>query len=90
MRNLVLTNTALAFLQDLQAKQFKQVTTSILDLLKNPQPHDSKILQGYPGLFRKDAGEYRIVYRHDEHTVSIMLVGKRNDDEVYRQLRRLV
>jgi len=34
-----------------------------------------------------DAGEYRIVYRATE-TVELLLVGKRNDDEVYKQLKR--
>jgi mRNA interferase RelE/StbE len=40
-------------------------------------------------LIRKDSGEYRVVYRYDDTTVYIMLIGKRNDDEVYKQLERL-
>ena len=34
-------------------------------------------------------GEYRIVYRIDSDTLFVEIIGKRNDDEVYRQLRRL-
>lgn len=39
-----------------------------------------------------DCGEYRIVYRFkpEEDLVEIILVGKRNDDEVYKQLARLL
>ena len=90
MRSLNFTKKALESLQDLQAKQFKQVAVNILQLTQNPMPHDSKDLKGYTGLFRKDSGEYRIVYRYDETTIYIMLVGKRNDDEIYKQLERLV
>jgi hypothetical protein len=36
-----------------------------------------------------DIGEYRIIYRFDEGTFSIPAIGKRNDGEVYRLLRRL-
>ena len=90
MRNLNFTNKALEFLRALQAKQFKQVATGILELVQNPQPHDSKALKGYSGLLRKDSGEFRIVYRFDDATVYIMLIGKRNDDEIYKQLERLV
>lgn len=89
MRSLSFTNKALEFLKALQAKPFKQVAMGILELTQNPQPHDSKVLKGYPGLFRKDSGEYRIVYRYDTTTVYIVLIGKRNDDEVYKQLERL-
>jgi mRNA interferase RelE/StbE len=35
-----------------------------------------------------DSGEYRIVYDVTEDAVRIIIVGKRNDDEVYRLLDR--
>ncbi len=40
----------------------------------------------------RDEGEYRIVYRFDVDAdlVEVILVGKRNDDEVYKQLKRLL
>ncbi len=90
MRNLSLTHKAQDFLKALQAKPFKQITMGIIELTQNPQPHDSKALKGYTGLFRKDSGEYRIIYRYDDSTIYIMLIGKRNDDEVYKQLERLI
>jgi mRNA interferase RelE/StbE len=55
-------------------------------------PADSKELTGYSNYYRVDSGEYRIIYRFNasEDLVEIILVGKRNDDEVYKQLKRLL
>ncbi|BAP57130.1 plasmid stabilization system [Thioploca ingrica] len=89
MYKLDISKKAFDFIKNLQAKQFKQVQIAILELLKNPTPHDSKALVNYPNLFRKDIGEYRVVYRYDTEVVYIMLVDKRNDDEIYKQLKRL-
>ncbi len=59
-----------------------------MDLLKNPRPHDSSKLRGYPDLYRKDVGEYRIIYKFDDGTIYVLLIGKRNDNEVYKRLTR--
>jgi mRNA-degrading endonuclease RelE of RelBE toxin-antitoxin system len=58
----------------------------------NPLPADYKELTGYPGYYRVDSGEYPIVYRFDPDAdlVEVILAGKRNDDEVYKQLKRLL
>ena len=87
-RKLDVTRDFLKSLADLPAKHFKQVVTKALALSGDPFPHYSRPLQGHVGLFRIDAGEYRIVYEVEEETVKIFLVGKRNDDEVYRLLSR--
>lgn len=64
----------------------------MLALNVDPLPADSKALIGYPGYYRVNSGEYRIVYRFniDEDLVEVILVGKRNDDEVYKKLERLL
>jgi len=67
-------------LAELQPKQFKQIATKIFALLDNPQPQDCKALKGYPNGYRVDSGEYRVLYTVEDG------VGKRNDDEVYRNL----
>ena len=87
MRRLDIAKEALTFLRDLQAKQYRQVEQKVFSLLADPEPHDSKKLVGYDFL-RVDVGEYRIVYEFDSKTVFILLIGKRNDDEVYRKLTR--
>lgn len=75
------------FIGDLEPKRFKQVLSKILALLKEPRPQDSEELKGYSFL-RVDVGEYRIIYTHTEEVVTIVIVGKRNDDEVYKELKR--
>ncbi|MBC6481420.1 MAG: type II toxin-antitoxin system RelE/ParE family toxin [Hormoscilla sp. GM7CHS1pb] len=82
----------LDFLQGLQPKIVAQIAKNILALNMDPLPADSKKLAGYSDLYRVSIGEYRIVYRFlvDEDLVEVILVGKRNDDEVYKQLKRML
>ena len=85
MRKLALAKAVLKDLNELPAKQYRQVVSAILDLLDEPCPHYSKTLGGTP--YRRLAvGEYRVVYRADEESVHVLVVGKRNDDEAYRTL----
>ncbi|MBW4449224.1 MAG: type II toxin-antitoxin system RelE/ParE family toxin [Spirirestis rafaelensis WJT71-NPBG6] len=86
--DLRIARTAEKDLVDLQAKQFKQVVSKILSLQGNPRPQDCKSLKGYEGGYRVDQGEYRILYTIDDENflVDIFRVGKRNDDEVYKNL----
>jgi len=87
MRKLVLNKSVLKELEDLPAKQYRQVVSAILDLLADPCPHYSKALEGTP--YRRLAvGEYRVIYRADDEFVHVVVTGKRNDDEVYRNLRQ--
>jgi len=88
MLRLDLTKNAIAFLDKLPPKQFKQVSKKIFSLMVNPKPHDSKQLQGYH-YRRADIGEYRIIYRIEEAVLKIVIVGKRNDTAAYRALVRL-
>ncbi|MGL5065640.1 MAG: type II toxin-antitoxin system RelE family toxin [Microcoleus sp.] len=84
--------TVLDFLKGLQPKIAAQIAKKVLALNVEPLPNDSKQLIGYPGYYRVDSGEYRIVYNFnpEEDLVEIILVGKRNDDEVYKKLERLL
>lgn len=84
--------TVLNFLKGLQPKIAAQIAKKTWSLNINPLPVDSKQLKGYSNLYRVDSGEYRIVYRFkpQEDLVEVILVGKRNDDEVYKKLDRLL
>jgi mRNA interferase RelE/StbE len=75
------------FISDLEPKRYKQVVSKILALLKDPKPQDSEELRGYSFL-RVDIGEYRIIYLHTDQIVTVVIAGKRNDDEVYKELKR--
>jgi mRNA interferase RelE/StbE len=88
MLKLNVTNSALDFLENLPAKQFKQLVNAVFSLLKNPTPHDSQVLKGYP-YRRVDCGEYRIIYQIEANELQVILIGKRNDDDVYKKLKRL-
>jgi len=76
--------TVLDFLKGLQPKIAAQIAKKVLALNVDPLPNDSKQLIGYPGYYRVDSGEYRIIYSFntEEDLVEIILVGKRNDDDV--------
>ena len=88
MLKLDITHDCLKFLRTLDARQCRQVVMTLLNLLHTPEPHDSASLAGFP-YRRVDIGEYRIIYRIDGDILKVPLIGKRNDDEVYRALRRL-
>ena len=77
------------FLADLPAKQFRQIMLKVLKLLSNPMPNDLKkiVLNGISYL-RVDVGEYRIIYRIENEILYLVLINKRNDDEVYKALKR--
>ena len=85
MLKLLVSKKAQKFLDDLPPKQFRQIMKKVFALLENPKPHDSEGLRGYPFL-RNDVGEYRIIYDVQGDTLRLILVGKRNDAEMYRQL----
>jgi mRNA interferase RelE/StbE len=88
MLKIDITKSAGKFIKKLPAKQYRQVVGTMLSLREKPTPHDSKQLSGYPEYRRADIGEYRIVYRTDVDTVYIAVVGKRNDDEIYRRFKQ--
>ena len=83
-----LENSCFDFLELLDKKQFKQVVVKILKLLVDPYPPDSKKLEGAQGGRRADQGEYRILYVVDEgrKEIQVWRIGKRNSDEVCRNL----
>ena len=61
----------------------------MLALLANPEPHDSKQLKGSKDNNRRAyIGEYRIIYRVENEDLLVLVIGKRNDDEVYKILNR--
>ena len=88
MLKLDLFPAALRFLQTLPPKQYRQVVSAVFRLLQTPTPQDSATVTGSP-YRRVDSGEYRIIYRVEGEILSVPLIGKRNDAEVYRNLRRL-
>ena len=88
MLELDLDSRAQRFIDKLPPKHARQITDRLLALLKNPYPQDSKRVK--QSIYsRVDSGEYRIAYKVIGNRIYVPLIGKRNDDEVYRRLRRL-
>lgn len=83
-----LSKQAMSFVSTLDPKRFRQVMKSVLSLLEEPYPHDAARLKSFDDLYRVHCGEYRIIYGVVGDTVEVLMIGKRNDDEVYRELRR--
>lgn len=76
------------YLRDLPGKHAKQIAKKIMALRENPFPADAKKLVNSP-YTRTDSGDYRIIYFLEQDTLNIVLVGKRNDGEIYKKLQRL-
>lgn len=88
MSRIDFTKRAEKRLVSLPPKHSRQVAAKIRELGENPHPPDSGKLKGYP-FYRVDVGEYRVIYEEDRDTVVILLIGKRNDSEVYKELKRV-
>ena len=89
MLGLRLSKQAVRFITSRLPKHSRQIAARIQALRDDPAPSDSKALKGSSEGFRRaDAGEYRIIYRIDDECLYVAVIGKRNDDEVYRRFDR--
>jgi len=89
MLKIDLSDDAIRFISRREPKHQRQIKARIQALLEDPAPSDSKALKGIREPFlRVDVGEYRVIYWTDSETLHVPIVGKRNDDEVYRRLKR--
>jgi mRNA interferase RelE/StbE len=88
MLRINLSKRAAKFPQRLPAKQQRQIAAKILALADDPAPPDSAALRGHP-YRRADVGEYRIIYEVVGGELRILLIGRRNDAAIYKELRRL-
>ncbi len=82
-----LSNDAIRFLKRRDAKQFMQIFQAIAALCDNPRPHDS-IALGNGQHFRQDVGEFRVIYRFDDTTLYVAVIGNRNDGAAYHEFER--
>ena len=87
MLNIDLSKQAADFLKTRPPKHQRQLAAKLQSLRENPEPADSKMLKGVHHQYRRtDAGEYRVVYRVAYDCLVVHIIGKRNDDDVYRRL----
>lgn len=90
MPKLKISKPSIKFLMRLPSKHAKQIEKKLEKLKKVIHPHDSKFLKSSQ-YFRVDSGKYKIIYRYTSQDDStwIVLIVKRNDDEIYQKLDRL-
>jgi len=81
------TNDAMRFLKKRDNKQFLQILRAITDLCDDPRPSDS-ISMGNGKHYRKDVGEFRVIYRFDANILYVTVVGNRNDSAAYQEFDR--
>ena len=84
--SLIIEYSARKSIKKLQPKFIKQIVFKIFTLQDNPFPQDYKQLKGYNKAYRVDQGEYRILYTVEDDKIRVFKIGKRNDDEVYKNL----
>lgn len=75
------------FLKKILPKHRRQIAEKIFALAHEPYASDTSKLHGYE-YYRADIGEYRIIYNTSSSTLYILLIGKRNDGDIYRRLGR--
>lgn len=91
MLKIRLTTRAGRFLEAIPIKHAKQLYRKLELLQGDPNPPDSQKLKGYDNYLRADVGEYRIIYSVDTENQELIveIIGKRNDDDIYRKFKRL-
>ncbi len=85
-----LSKSSTKFLKKLGSDKIaKQIAIKIKQLATNGHLNDSKQLKGnLSDYHRTDIGEFRIVYKIENNELLVPLVGKRNDGEVYKLMKR--
>lgn len=90
MPTIKLSKRADKALGKIPAKQAKQIAARIKQLADDPEALPTVELKGYAPWRRAKSGEYRIIYKIDGDILRVALVGKRNDDEIYRLIERFL
>jgi mRNA interferase RelE/StbE len=88
MLKIVLGKHAGAFLEKIPSKHARQIVERIDALRLSPSSVVSEDLKGFHPFRRLKSGEYRIVFFIENDTLHIPIIGKRNDDEIYKQIAR--
>jgi len=88
MARIELSKQAASFLSDLPAKQARQIADKIRALATDLAALPSEGLKGYAPMRRLKAGEFRIIFVVEPDVVQVRLIGKRNDDDIYKALER--
>ncbi len=88
MPRIDLSKQAAEFLRELAPKQSRQIAEKLNQLAVDPSALPSEALRGYAPMRRLKSGEFRIIFALEGDVVQVRLIGKRNDNEIYKALER--
>ena len=77
------------FISGLDFKRQSQILRKIDQLCANPTSGDTRALVGFD-FNRTRCEEYRIISRVKSGELQIALIGRRHDNEVYHELKKLM
>ena len=90
MLKINLSKDAKRFLKSVPAKHARQIAERLQILAQDHDGVPSVELKGYAPYRRAKSGEYRVIFYEDDGVLYVPLIGKRNDDEVYRLIARFM
>ena len=76
------------FLEKIPANHAKQIAGRINAFRADQTTVPSEDLKGFAPFRRLTSGEYRVVFFIEDETLHIPIIGKRNDDDIYKQVSR--
>ena len=89
MPKIDLSRQAASFLKGLPKKHARQIAEKLDLLARDPKALPSEALKGYAPMRRLRVGEYRVIFVLETDAVQVRLIGKCNDDEIYKALEKL-
>lgn len=82
------SHDAAKFIDKLDKKQHRQIEEKLDGLCQNPTPQDMGRLRGADYAY-VDQGEFRIIYDVvEDDLIDVVVVGRRNDADVYKTAQR--
>ncbi|MDD5197688.1 MAG: type II toxin-antitoxin system RelE/ParE family toxin [Candidatus Gracilibacteria bacterium] len=91
MLSIQLSRRVRDFLEAIPKKHAGQIAHKIQEIATDPNARPPHPLRGFPGYYRVKSGEYRFIYRiENDHILLVLIAGKRNDDEIYRDFLKMM
>jgi mRNA interferase RelE/StbE len=88
MRQIDLSKNAKNYLTKIPLKHAKQILSKIQSLAEDEKSVSFELMVGYFPYHRLKSGEYRVIFKFTDETITIETIGKRNDDDVYKEFKR--
>ncbi len=77
------------FLNKIPTKHARQIVERIAAMRSDPRSVLSEELKGFTPFRRMKSGEYRVIFFVEKETLHIPVIGKRNDDDIHKQIARM-